>query len=99
MNLITPEEIVEHEDHNQKIKMALKLAMSYGEVYSLEIPKPDGLTGICTVGTGKVFIKFRSLISAKKFRLDISGKIYNNRIIICSYYPEKYFDTQEFDVI
>jgi len=73
--------------------------MDFGEVYSIEIPKPDGMTGVCTAGTGKAFIKFCSLISAKKFWLDISGKFYNNRIVICSFYPEKYYDTHEFDVI
>ena len=80
-------------------KLFLKLAMEYGEVYSVEIPRPNTLTGVCTVGVGKAFIKFTTLISAKKFRLDVSGKVYNNRIVICSFYPEKYFDTQEFDVV
>lgn len=99
MNLLMPEELVEHEDHHEAEKMILKLAMDFGEVISVEIPKPDGLTGVCTIGTAKAFIKFRSLVSAKKFRLAISGKIYNNRTIICAFYPEKYFDTHEFDVI
>ena len=67
LNLIQPEDIVEHEDHHEAEKMVLKLAMEFGEVYSIEIPKPDGVTGVCTVGTGKAFVKFRSLISAKKF--------------------------------
>jgi hypothetical protein len=41
MNLINPEDVVDSDDHHEMEKFFLKLAMDYGDVYSIEIPKPD----------------------------------------------------------
>jgi hypothetical protein len=37
---------------------------NYGEIISIEIPKPDE-NGICTFGVGKIFVKFNHIVAAK----------------------------------
>ena len=41
MNLIQPEDVVDADDHHEMEKFFLQLGMEYGDVYSIEIPKPD----------------------------------------------------------
>jgi splicing factor U2AF subunit len=99
MNMVCPEDVVDDDDHHQVIKLILTMTKDFGEVLSIEIPRPDPETGVCTVGVGKIFIKFNTIVGSKRARMELSGREYNNKVIVCAYYPEKYFDTQEFDVI
>lgn len=64
----------------------------------IKAPSPDPKTGNCTKGVGKIFVKFNHIVAAKQARYRLSGRRYNGRIVIGSFYPENYFDTGEFDI-
>jgi splicing factor U2AF subunit len=71
--------------------------MHFGTVLNVEVPRPDKTTELASPAVGKVFIKFSTLQSAKKARYNLSGRIYNRRTVIASFYPENYFDVREFN--
>ena len=48
---------------------------------------------------GKIFVKFENLVAAKQARFRLSGRQYNNRTVVASFYPEHYFDIGEFGII
>jgi splicing factor U2AF subunit len=52
------------------------------------IPRPDNGCGYAYPSVGKVFVKFRYITQAKKARQGISGRVYNKRTVVTSYYPE-----------
>jgi hypothetical protein len=55
------------------------------------------MTFVAGPAVGKIFVKFSTEKSAKKARYKLSGRIYNRRICITSFYPENYFDVREFN--
>ena len=60
----------------------------FGPVEAVVVPRPDigsGYSGPCV---GKVFCKFLYIIHAKKARLGLSGRVYNKRTVVTSFYPE-----------
>ena len=52
------------------------------------VPRPDPICGYSCPTVGKVFVKFMYIIHAKRARLGISGRVYNKRTVIASFYPE-----------
>ena len=64
---------------------------------NVEIPRPDKSTSIAGPAVGKVFLKFATLQAAKKARYRLSGRKYNRRTMVASFYPEHYFDVREFN--
>ena len=73
--------------------------MQFGTVLNVEIPRPDKATWIAGPAVGKVFLKFANLQAAKKARYRLSGRKYNRRTIVASFYPEHYFDVREFNFL
>jgi len=41
---------------------------------------------------GKVLVKFMYIIHSKRARLGISGRVYNKRTTVVSFYPEEKFN-------
>ncbi len=98
MNMISVEDLNE-EDEIFKVKDdILTECKSYGEIISIEIPRPDE-SGIASFGVGKIFVKFNHIIAAKQARHKLSGRKYNGRTVVVSFYPEHYFDIKEFSII
>lgn len=60
------------------------------------IPQPDISCGYAPPSVGKVFVKFRYITHAKKARQGISGRVYNKRTVVASYYPEEKFNFKEY---
>jgi splicing factor U2AF subunit len=65
----------------------------------VEVPRPDRLTCLASPAVGKIFVKFQTLPSAKKARYSLSGRKFNQRTVVSSFYPENYFDLREFTYI
>jgi len=62
--MISKEDLFE-EDEIVRIKDDLLQELKiYGEIISIEIPKPDE-KGTCTYGVGKIFVKFNHIVAAK----------------------------------
>ena len=63
----------------------------------MEIPRPDRTTCIASPAVGKVFVKYSTLPNAKKARYNLTGRKFNRRTVVASFYPENYFDVREFN--
>ncbi len=65
------------DDIYEELKLdVMEEAMKFGDIEKIEIPRPDKDTGYCSPAVGKVFLKFRYNIPAKKARHNLSGKKY-----------------------
>ena len=47
---------------------------------------------------GKIYVKFGELIAAKQARYGLSGRTYNGRTVVASFYPEHLFDQKELNL-
>jgi hypothetical protein len=52
------------------------------------IPRPDKKSGYAVPSIGKAFVKFSYIIHAKKARHAVTGRVYNKRTCVASFYPE-----------
>lgn len=99
-------------DEVEKVKHDLmQECKSFGDIIKIEIPRPslstainvDGErltnTAIMTHAHGKIFLKYSHIVSAKQARYALSGRKYNNRTVVVSFYPEHYFDIHEFSIV
>jgi splicing factor U2AF subunit len=97
INGLTPEDLIDDDEYKDIVEDIREEFMKYGTVLNVEIPRPDKETHICPDCVGKIFIKFSTIESSKKARFEISGRRYNGRILVGSFYPEMYFDIREFN--
>lgn len=54
------------------------------------------MCGYAVPTVGKAFVKFKYIISAKRARVAIAGKVYNKRTVITSFYSEEKFNMREY---
>lgn len=52
----------------------------------------SGEVGLVSRAHGKIFVKFGCQIAAKQARYGLSGRTYNGRTVVGSFYPEHLFD-------
>ena len=64
-----------------------EVCIKYGPIEEVVIPRPDKKCGYAVPSAGKVFVKFMYIIHAKKARNGISGRVYNKRTCVASFYP------------
>ena len=98
INMISYEDLLEEDEIIRVKDDILQECKSFGEIISIEIPKPDD-NGVATFGVAKIFVKLNHIIAAKQARYRISGRKYNGRTVVVSFYPEHYFDIKEFSII
>lgn len=98
LNMISVEDLFEEEEIIHVKDDLLQECKNYGEIISIEIPRPDD-QGHATLGVGKIFVKFNHIVAAKQARYRLSGRKYNGRTVVVSFYPEHYFDIKEFSII
>lgn len=63
-----------------------------------KVDRIDSMSAV-SPAIGKIFVKFENLVAAKQARFRLSGRQYNNRTVVASFYPEHYFDIGEFGII
>lgn len=98
INMISYEDLADEDEIIHVKDDILEECKQYGEIISIEIPRPDD-SGLSTFGVGKIFVKFNHIIAAKQARYRMSGRRYNGRTVVVSFYPEHYFDIKEFSII
>lgn len=64
INMISYEDLLEEDEIIRVKDDILQECKSFGEIISIEIPKPDD-NGVATFGVGKIFVKFNHIIAAK----------------------------------
>lgn len=53
----------------------------------------------CDYGVGKIFVVFDTMVAAKQARYRLSGRQYNGRTVVASFYPEHLFEIKEFGIV
>lgn len=96
MNMFYPEDLYDEEAF-EDLEYDLKTECSkYGQIDKIVIPRPDPVCGYSPPSIGKAFVKFMYIIHAKKARHHISGRVYNKRTVVVSFYPEEKFNSKEY---
>jgi len=91
LNAVYPEDIINDTDYNDIVKEVKEEAMRFGQVESIKIPRPSSLNS-APVGTGKIFVQFSDLTSARKFQQDMNGRTFDmSRIVCAAFYPTDRF--------
>jgi len=89
MNMITPEELEDEEEYEDILEDVKEECGKYGEVVSMEIPRP--IRGVEVPGLGKIFVEFSTTIGCQRAQAALAGSKFSNRVVVTSYYdPDKY---------
>ncbi|XP_062133926.1 splicing factor U2AF 50 kDa subunit [Drosophila sulfurigaster albostrigata] len=89
LNMVVPEELGDDEEYEDIRGDIKQECAKYGKVKSLKIPRPTGESG--QGGCGKVFVRFETVEDCKKALNALSGRKFNGRIVMTSFFnPDKY---------
>jgi len=89
MNMVSEEELRDDEEYEEILEDIRDECSKYGNVRSMEIPRP--IEGVNVPGVGKVFVEFASPPECAKAQQMLSGRKFANRVVISSYHdPDKY---------
>jgi splicing factor U2AF subunit len=81
--------LVFQEEYEDILEDIREECSKFGEVKSLEIPRP--VPGVEVPGLGKVFIEFTSSSDCQAAQLSLTGRKFSNRVVVTSYFdPDKY---------
>lgn len=91
INAVTSKDLTDDENYNFICDDIEEEAKKFGEVIRVKIPRPandftPGLTQFSAPGLGRIFVEFSSEDSAFNAILGLSGRFYNDRRVICSFY-------------
>merc|ERR1719227_75901 len=88
LNMVVEEELVDEEEYEDILEDIREECGKFGEVKSIEIPRP--VPGVEVPGCGKVFIEFANSSDCQAAQLSLTGRKFSNRVVVTSYYnPEK----------
>ncbi|XP_006823727.1 splicing factor U2AF 50 kDa subunit-like [Saccoglossus kowalevskii] len=89
MNMVTPDELQDEEEYEEILDDVRQECGKYGQVRSLEIPRP--IEGVEVPGCGKIFVEFTNVLESQKAQTALAGRKFNNRIVVTSFCdPDKY---------
>ncbi|KAG2736656.1 hypothetical protein G9P44_000746 [Scheffersomyces stipitis] len=91
LNVVTPKDLVEDSNYQFILKDIKREASRIGTVVSIKIPRPaneftPGLAQFSVPGLGKVFIEFEDEEVAFRAIMELAGRSYNDRCVICAFY-------------
>lgn len=93
MNLVSKDELRDEEEYEDILEDIQEECNKYGMVKSIEIPRPDDKVEVA--GVGKVFVEFHSIADCQKAQQVLTGRKFNNRVVVTSYFdPDKYHRRQ-----
>jgi len=89
LNMVVEDELKDDEEYEDILEDIREECSKFGEVKSLEIPRP--VPGVEVPGLGKVFIEFTSSSDCQAAQLSLTGRKFSNRVVVTSYFdPDKY---------
>lgn len=98
LNMLAVEDLMDDEEYAGIKNDLLQACNQFGEVLEVKIPRPNNETGEATGAVGKAFVKFSHVVAAKQARFRLSGRRFNRRLVVASFYPEEYFDKDELNL-
>ena len=93
LNMVTEKELEDDEEYDEIVEDVKEECNKYGQVKSIEIPRP--ISGVDVPGVGKIFVEFTSKSECQKAQRALTGRKFANRVVVTSYYdPDKYHRRQ-----
>lgn len=93
LNMVTEEELEDDEEYEDILEDIKKECGKYGNVKSIEIPRP--IPNVEVAGVGKIFVEYMSKAESQKAQQQLTGRKFSNRVVVTSFYePEKYHNRQ-----
>ncbi|XP_012684988.1 U2 small nuclear RNA auxiliary factor 2b isoform X3 [Clupea harengus] len=94
MNMVAPEELLDDEEYEEILEDVREECSKYGQVKSIEIPRP--VDGLDVPGTGKIFVEFTTLFDSQKAMQQLTGRKFANRVVVTKYCDPDAYHRREF---
>ncbi|XP_063041957.1 U2 small nuclear RNA auxiliary factor 2b isoform X2 [Engraulis encrasicolus] len=94
MNMVAPEELLDDEEYEDILEDVKEECGKYGQVKSIEIPRP--VDGLDIPGTGKIFVEFTTLFDSQKAMQGLTGRKFANRVVVTKYIDPDAYHRRDF---
>ncbi|XP_056335196.1 U2 small nuclear RNA auxiliary factor 2b isoform X1 [Danio aesculapii] len=94
MNMVAPEELIDDEEYEEIVEDVKDECSKYGQVKSIEIPRP--VDGLDIPGTGKIFVEFTSVYDSQKAMQGLTGRKFANRVVVTKYCDPDAYHRRDF---
>ncbi|KPP63759.1 Splicing factor U2AF-like [Scleropages formosus] len=94
LNMVMPEELVDDEDYEEILEDIREECCKYGNVRSIEIPRP--VDGVEVPGCGKIFVEYMSAAECQQAMQALTGRKFANRVVVTKYYDPDMYHRHEF---
>ena len=94
LNMVTDDDLKDEEEYEDILDDIKEKCATYGEVKSIEIPRP--VPGVEVPGLGKVFVEFHGTTECQKAQHALTGLKFSNRIVVTSYFDSDKYHRREF---
>ncbi|XP_060777644.1 U2 small nuclear RNA auxiliary factor 2a isoform X2 [Neoarius graeffei] len=94
MNMVSPEELLDDEEYEEIVEDVRDECSKYGQVKSIEIPRP--VDGLEVPGTGKIFVEFMSVFDSQKAMQGLTGRKFANRVVVTKYCDPDAYHRRDF---
>ncbi|XP_025196275.1 splicing factor U2AF 50 kDa subunit-like isoform X2 [Melanaphis sacchari] len=94
LNMVNTNELKDDDEYKEILEDIRAECNKYGGVQSLKVPRP--IEGIDVPGCGKVFVEFNNFEDCQKALEALSGRIFNNRVVLTSYMEQEKYHKNEF---
>ena len=110
MNMVTVDDLKDDEEYEDILEDIKEECGKYGQVKSIEIPRP--IEGVDVPGVGKVgvspvrtqtrpqvFVEFVTTADAQKAQHAITGRKFANRVVLTAYFPPDLYHRRQFSSV
>ncbi|XP_007258307.1 U2 small nuclear RNA auxiliary factor 2b isoform X2 [Astyanax mexicanus] len=94
MNMVAPEELLDDDEYEEIVEDVRDECSKYGQVKSIEIPRP--VDGLDIPGTGKIFVEFTTLYDSQKAMQGLTGRKFANRVVVTKYCDPDAYHRRDF---
>ncbi|KAM9434955.1 U2 small nuclear RNA auxiliary factor 2b isoform 1-T1 [Clarias gariepinus] len=94
MNMVAPEELIDDDEYEEIIEDVRDECSKYGQVKSIEIPRP--VDGLEVPGTGKIFVEFTTVYDSQKAMQALTGRKFANRVVVTKYCDPDAYHRRDF---
>ncbi|XP_019905566.2 splicing factor U2AF 65 kDa subunit-like isoform X2 [Esox lucius] len=94
MNMVAVEELLDDEEYEEIVEDVRDECSKYGQVKSIEIPRP--VDGLEVPGTGKIFVEFMTLFDSQKAMQALTGRKFANRVVVTKYCDPDAYHRRDF---
>jgi len=94
LNMVVQEDLTDEEEYEDILEDIREECSKFGEVRSLEIPRP--VPGVEVPGCGKVFIEYATSVQCQKAQHALTGRKFSNRVVVTSYFDLDKYHRRDF---